>query len=85
MRQERGAAKLGLLGVRWVVLEKVALVLEGDLDVLLGLDVLLTAVDDGDVAEAERDNATREDVDHVCSLVHDVDLREDTDGALACK
>jgi len=78
--EERGAAVLGLRGVGGVVLEELALIIQGLLDALGGVDVLLATVDDGDVAEAEGDDTAGKNVQDVGALVHNVNLGEDSDG-----
>ena len=79
-----GRAAVGaLVPIGLVVLEKVLFGLEGRVDGLLVVNVPLSAVDDRDIAETERDDAPSQDVDHIGALVHQIHLGEDADGALA--
>lgn len=66
-----------------MVLEEVLLVLQSVSDRLLVLDVTLTTVDDGDVTQTQRDNPSSENIHNVGSLIHQIDLTQDTDGALS--
>ena len=49
------------------------------------VDILLRAALHTDVAELQRNNLSHDDVKAVCALVHEVDLGEDTDGALTVR
>lgn len=61
---------VGSLGaVAGVVLKELLLVLESGGDRPLLVNVTLSTVDDRDVAESERDDATSENIDNVCPLV----------------
>jgi hypothetical protein len=64
-----------------VVLEELLLMLKSGGNSSGVVDVALRSVDDGNVTETKRDNATGENVDDVRSLVHQIDLRKDTDGS----
>ena len=52
-----------------MVLKEVLLVLESSSDALVGVDVTLASVHDGNVSEAKGDDTTSEDVDDVSTLV----------------
>lgn len=77
---EVGSSAVRRLGaVARVVLKELLLVLERRRDRTGVIDVALRSVDDGDVTETKRNDTTSENVDDVRSLVHEVDLGEDTD------
>mmetsp|Transcript_42765 Transcript_42765/g.118085 ORF Transcript_42765/g.118085 Transcript_42765/m.118085 type:complete len:456 (-) Transcript_42765:645-2012(-) len=67
--------------VQAVVLKVHLLLLEGLRHKLLVADVLLAAHLDADVAKSQRDLLPAEHFTRVGALVHDVDLRDNTDGA----
>lgn len=50
---------------------------------LVPLNVLLRAVDDADEAQFQGVDAARENVESVCSVIHEIQLGEDTDGSLS--
>ena len=60
--------------------EVVGLVLDGELDIDVVDDVLLTTVPDSDEAETERDLLVHEHAAGVGAFVHDVDFGDDADG-----
>jgi hypothetical protein len=64
-----------------MVLEELAFVAERILDRLSGIDIALTSVDDRDVAQTKRDDATGENINDIGALVHQVDLCKDANGA----
>lgn len=73
----------GLVAICLVGFEKLALVLQGVRDGTLVLNVSLTSVDDGDIAESEGDDSSSKNVDDIGALVHEVNLGQDTDGPLS--
>ena len=54
-----------------MIFKELSLVFKGGLDGFLLVDILLTSVDHGDIAEAQWNNATSENVDDVRPLVPD--------------
>jgi hypothetical protein len=66
-----------------VVLEELPLVLERIGDRLLILDIPLSSVHNWDITQPQRNDATGENVDNVCSIVHQVDLGQHTDCPLS--
>ena len=62
-----------------MILEEFPFVRQGFFNRLTSIDITLTTIDDGDIAKTKRDDSTRQDVDYICSLVHQIDFREDTD------
>jgi hypothetical protein len=60
---------LSLALVRGVVFEKHALMFKGSRNSLTGLDITLTAINNRDIAQAERDYTTSKYIDNIGSLV----------------
>lgn len=77
--QVRCAQLVGEVPVRAVAQEEVALGLQRQRDVLAAFDVLLRAIDDADVAAAQRQQPILQDVAGVGALVHQVQLGDDAD------
>jgi hypothetical protein len=62
-----------------MILEEFPFVCQGFFNGLTSFDITLTTIYDGDVAKTKRDDSTSQDVDYICSLVHQIDFREDAD------
>lgn len=67
--QVRGSAVLGLALVSGMVLEEGALSLQGLVDGLLGINITLSTVDDGNVAETKGNDTTGQNIDNVRASV----------------
>lgn len=67
--QVRGSAVLGLTLVSGMVLEEGALSLQGLVDGLLGINITLSTVDDGNVAETKGNDTTGQNIDNVRASV----------------
>lgn len=78
-----GAASDRNVSVGRVVLEEVGLGLKSLFHGLVALDILLRAVDNTNKAELQRVDSTREDVEGVGSMIHQINLGQDTDGPSA--
>lgn len=78
--EELGSATGGDVSVRGMVPEEIGLGLQGLIHGLVALDILLRSVDHANPAELERVDPTRQDVQGVCAVVHEIDFCEDTNG-----
>jgi len=76
-----GTAAGGHIAVGGVCAEEVSLGREGIGERLVALNVLLRTVDDSDEAQLQGVYATRKNVHGVCSVIHQVQLCQDTNGA----
>jgi hypothetical protein len=77
--QKLGSASVRHIPVRRVMLKEVPLGLKGIRELLVALDVLLRSIDDTDETELKRVYASREDVHGIGSVVHEIQLGENTD------
>lgn len=71
-----------LIPVCLVVLEEVFLVLQSIGDGPLVLNITLTAVDNGNVTQAQRNNSSSENIHNISALVHQINLTQHTNSAL---
>lgn len=69
--EERGPAELSFALVRGVIFEKAAFVFESRRDWLTRLNITLTAINNRDIAQAERNYTTGKDINNISSLVPD--------------
>ena len=79
--QEARAVVGGELAVQRMARKELGLLLQAALDRLVGVDVLLAAVDDADEAEAQRVRAAGQNVECVGAAVHEVELGQHADRA----
>jgi len=76
--EERSTAVLCFAAVAWVVLEEFLFGSESGTDELPLVNVTLTTVDDGNIAEAERNDTTGENVDDIGTSVHEINFCKHT-------
>jgi hypothetical protein len=83
LREQLSTASVRHIPVCWVVPEEVALSLQSIFKRFSLLDVMLRSVDDTNEAKLERVHTAGQDVHGVCSMVHEIQLCEDTNRPLA--
>jgi hypothetical protein len=81
--EEGCATILGLGTIRRVVLEEFSFVSQSLLDGFARIDIPLSTIDDRNIAQTQGDDASSQDIDDVCSLVHEVDFGKDTNGSIS--
>ncbi len=81
--QKLSTASVGHVPVRWVVLEKVSFGLQSIRERSAALDVRLRTVDNTNKAKLQRVYTSRQDIHGVCSVIHEIQLGEDTNCPLA--
>jgi hypothetical protein len=81
--EEGCATILGLGTIRRMVLEEFSFMGQSLLDCFARVDIPLSAINDGNITQTQGDDASSQDIDDVCSLVHKVDFGKDTNGSIS--
>lgn len=76
---------MGNGAVGWVILEELCFALESISHGLVDLNISLTSVDNSNKSELERVGSSGKNVERVSSCVHEIQLCQDTDGALCLR
>jgi hypothetical protein len=83
LREQLSTAPVRHVPVCWVVSEEVALGLKSIGKRLPFLDIVLRSVDDTNEAKLEGVYAAGQNIHSICSMVHEIQLCEDTNSSLA--
>lgn len=62
-----------------MILEELSFMSKGFFDCLSRVNISLSSVDDRNVSEPQRDDATGKNIDNICTCVHQVDFGENAD------
>ncbi|KAH3667130.1 hypothetical protein OGAPHI_002779 [Ogataea philodendri] len=74
-------AVVSLAAIGWVVLEESSFVVQSLSDGLVVLNILLSSINDRDVSGPQWDDSACQNVNNVGSLVHQIDLGQNTNGS----
>lgn len=85
LRKKLGSTTVSHVPVGRMVTEEFCFRFQSIPERLVPLDILLRSVDDTNKPKLQRVNTTRQNLQSICPMVHQIELRENTDCALSLR